>query len=167
MSLLFYNNNNNNNTTGTTAGRRWRKSVYESKYINVENFHAKALLGYFRVFAWCMKSSAIFSSCAACTNKTANPSHNTSAFFANINKTDVNRTDMGKYLRNMSSPSSRNQAKCKTFQSCENQFCLYENENHFHIKGFALSQTNQKWRNILDEKWKKKRWKSLVQNNLL
>lgn len=46
-------------------------------------------LGYFQVFAWCMKSSAIFSSCVAFTNKTAKPSQ-ASAFFANINKIDVN-----------------------------------------------------------------------------
>lgn len=56
----------------------------------LKKFMQRQQLGYFQVFAWCMKSSAIFSCCAAFTNKTAKPSHGASAFFANINKIDVN-----------------------------------------------------------------------------
>ena len=109
----------------------------------LKNFIQRQQFGYFRVFAWCMKSSAIFSSCAACTNATAKPSHGASAFFANINEIDVNRTNMARL-------------SAKLFSLVKISFACMRIKNSFHINGFALSHTNQKRRNILNEKLKNK-----------
>lgn len=109
----------------------------------LKNFIQRQQFGYFRVFAWCMKSSAIFSSCAACTNRTAKPSRGASAFFANINEIDVNRTNMARL-------------SAKLFSLVKISFACMRIKTNFHINGFALSHTNQKQRNILNEIQKNK-----------
>ena len=104
----------------------------------LKNFMQRQQFGHFRVFAWCMKSSTIFSNCAACTNRTAKPSHGASAFFANINEIDVNRTNMARL-------------SAKLFSLVKISFACMRIKTNFHINGFALSHTNQKQRNILNE----------------